>query len=258
MKRFISLAVAFCYAAAVHANPLIILSGSPPSVVATSPGTTNLYAWYDFAADPVPNAQTPGTANLGSSTANAPTYNAGPPSYGISSDSTVTGAATWSSATLGNNFGNAATPLSFVCRFQGKTSGGGPPTSGDFVINGNGSNRTRIEWNSSGIAARICGINVATTVVPSVDNWYTVVVTWDGDTSDGVVKISVNGADFVSSATPNTATPTASTFFFASSASANANPFWVDFAAFYVGRELTLANSKWLHNDGVTRTFSEL
>lgn len=210
----------------------------------TSPGLTNIIAWYDFANA---NDADGGTFNL--TEANSPTYTAGPPSYGTSGNGAA--AAHWTQTSLDESFANTAGDWSFVFRFQAKTG----IANNDALIVGNGG-RTSIEYTTgaNGIRGGVGGTTlVNSNVVPAEDTWYTVVVSRNN--TSGQTSISVNGATFVSGAT--TASFAVGNFVFGGSTTSNANPAWIDFAGFW-NKVLTQDNATWLYNSGGTRTYAEL
>jgi hypothetical protein len=207
----------------------------------TSPGLTNIVAWYDFADNTDADG---GTYNL--LPQNSPAFTAGPPSYGTATNGTP--GAYWQQTSLDDNFGNVAGDWSMVIRFRALAG----ISSGDFIFTSNGG-RFRVEYNTTSLRGQASGGVVTSAVAPTTDTWYTVVLVRDN--TAGTSSISVNGGTFVTvSAAGSFATGTA---FFGASSSANSNPCDIDFAGFW-GKVLTQDNVTWLYNSGGTRTYSQL
>lgn len=207
----------------------------------TSPGTTGLIAWYNFADAKDADGETYNLTEIGS-----PGYTSGPPSYGTAEDGNP--GKHWEQATLDNNFANTAGSWSFVFRFRGLTG----LASGDNVMNGNGG-RTVVTYHSTSLRGVVGGVSISSTVAPSLNTWYTLLFVWDN--AAGIAKISVNGSTFET--TGGTQNTSVGTFFIGANSATNGQPCDIDFAAFW-NAALTQDNATWLYNSGGTRTYAEL
>lgn len=211
----------------------------------TSPSTTNLLAWYDFA-----DATDADGATYNLTEANSPAYTGGSPTYGTSGNGT---AAHWTQSALDDDFGDVDGDWCIVMRFRPLTG----IASADSAFTGNTA-RTKIEINTTALGIRG---NVGTTnltdsaVVPAIDGtvWYLVVLC--RSTTANESRISVNGATYVTEATADN--HTTGTFFFGANSGTDAEPCDIDYAAFY-SRTLTQDEVTWLYNSGGTRAYSDL
>jgi hypothetical protein len=210
----------------------------------TSPGVTNIVAWYDFADGTDADGNTLPLTDIGT-----PSYTAGPPSYGTSSDGAPGNG--WRQNTLDTTL-NAAGNWSIVIRFRALSG----IVSGDYIVTGNGS-RTAVNYSTTagvGIRGKIgTATFIDSAVVPSENVWYTVVVTRN-DTS-GISSISVNGATFVTAST--TESHNVGDFVFGGNSTAATNPMDIDFCGIW-NRALTQDEVTWLYNSDGTRTYAEL
>lgn len=221
-----------------HIGPLTIPTGG-----GTSPGLTNIVAWYDMADNTDADG---GTYNLAEQ--NSPSYTAGPPSYGTSTDGTGSGAY-WQQTSLDNNFGNVAGDWSFVIRWRANSG----VNNNDDVFTMNGG-RSRVRYNTTAITARCSTASaISSTVAATTGTWYTCVASYNN--TSGVLSFSVNNETFVTS---SLASSTAvGTGFFGATNTTLQHPFDIDFMGFW-NKTLSQDNVTWLYNGGNTRTYAEL
>jgi hypothetical protein len=222
-------------------NPYSFAAGG---VTPVSPGTGSLIAWYDFADATDADG---GTYNLAGT--NSPTYTAGPPSYGASTNGTP--AAYWQQTTFPNTFVATDGDWSFVIRWRALSG----IVNGDRIYRANGG-RSLVEYDTgTGIEGCVgTSTPVSSGVIPTTGVWYTTVLT--RSTTTNIVRISVNGSAFADSAATTDSNAAGSATFGASSTS-DSHPVEIDFAAFY-NKELTAENVAWLYNSDATRLYSEL
>lgn len=207
----------------------------------TSPGTSSIVAWYDFANG---NDADGGTYNL--TAQGGPTYQTAlSPEYGIATDGTP--GTFWQQSTIGSNFGHTSGSWALVIRFRGYTS----VSSGDRVVSGNGT-RWFVAWGSP-MQVKVANVTINTGTTPSLGTWYLAVIQYDQPNDQ--LSYSINGQTLVTSS--GTEAFVSGTYLFGATSSSDSNNFHIDYAAFYA-KVLTQSNVDWFYNSGETRTYSEL
>jgi hypothetical protein len=198
----------------------------------TSPGTSNLVAWYDFNGD-----ATDAHAAYDSTTEGSPAYTAGPPSY----ITLTTAKRMYNVAGLGAAFNAAAGDCAFVVRFRVHTS----MANNTFWLLGG---RFSVIWNTAGISGQLSEVTKQHSAAASLDTWYTAVISWNEATD--TVSVSINGSAFeTATGTPNYVN---NTVYIGDQTNVE-----IDFLGFYT-KQLTADNVTWLYNSDGTRTYSDL
>jgi hypothetical protein len=211
----------------------------------TSPGTTNLVAWYDF-NDSGGNGEVDSHSTYNLTENNTPTYqSASSPEYGTSATTNVN----WSQTSLDDNWANTAGDYWYVLRFQALSGiGNNDPI---FISN---SSRMRLRWSPTGGVFRFdianIGLNVAITHTEGV--WYHVI----GQIDDSAGEIKA----FINESTTGTTTDTdgylTGTVTIGGSGGTGV-PARFDYMGFFTGLP-TADNITWLYNSGGTRVYGDL